>query len=339
LINTEGSLGWEDKWAGLPVSHASGTWYYLLDFDDATLRGCVRPCSPQLVIPSSVNGHEVTAIGDEAFAGNNLEGVTFPSTVNEIRYRAFWSNQLKMLTIPSSVTQIKDQAFMWNQLNSVEFLGDAPSGDYDVFKYNPLTKISVFPLTEGWDDTWSGIPVSSSRLLTFNSLGGTTVSDYEFDPGDSIPKGLSSPTRSGYKFLGWSVTNGGRVITFPYTPEVTSDITFYALWSKNPVKAQASTKPIVSGIPSVNKTLVANKGAWSGYPTPTFSYQWYACSGSVSKPIATIPTICKKITGATKSTLKLGSAQKGKFISVMVTGTSTGTTKTTWVSKSTAKVK
>jgi hypothetical protein len=90
----------------------------------------------------------------------------------------------------------------------------------------------------------------------------------------------------------------------------------------------------------VSKTLTANKGTWTGYPTPSaFTYQWYSCTVQVKIVTATIPKTCKKITGATKSTLKLASAQKGKYLAVAVTGTSTGTSATKWLSKSTAIVK
>jgi hypothetical protein len=75
------------------------------------------------------------------------------------------------------------------------------------------------------------------------------------------------------------------------------------------------------------------------YPTPTFTYQWYACTTAVSAARTTVPSTCKKITGATRSTFKLTSAQRGKYVAVFVKGTSLRTTATTWLSKSTAKVK
>jgi hypothetical protein len=52
-----------------------------------------------------------------------------------------------------------------------------------------------------------------------------------------------------------------------------------------------------------------------------------------------VPSTCKKITGATRSTFKLTSAQRGKYVAVLVKGTSLRTTATTWLSKTTAKVR
>ncbi|MFM9165693.1 MAG: hypothetical protein ACKOQO_02620 [Candidatus Limnocylindrus sp.] len=105
------------------------------------------------------------------------------------------------------------------------------------------------------------------------------------------------------------------------------------------VRATASVKPTVSGTASVNKILTSPKGSWTGYPAPNFTYQWYACTAAVTAPRATVPATCKKITGATKSTFKLTTAQRNKYVTVLVTGTSSGTTPTTWLAKTTTKVK
>jgi hypothetical protein len=91
----------------------------------------------------------------------------------------------------------------------------------------------------------------------------------------------------------------------------------------------------------VAKTLTAAKGTWTGSPEPTFTYQWYACTKAVSAAIATIPQPkkCTKIKGATGNTFKLKSKQRGKYVAVLVTGTSLGTAATAWLSKTTTKVK
>jgi hypothetical protein len=104
-------------------------------------------------------------------------------------------------------------------------------------------------------------------------------------------------------------------------------------------RATATVKPTVTGTLTVGRTLTAAKGTWTGYPTPTFTYQWYACTTAVSAARTTVPSTCKKITGATRSTFKLTSAQRGKYVAVLVKGTSLGTTATTWLSKTTAKVR
>ncbi|MFF2011716.1 hypothetical protein ACFVWY_21910 [Streptomyces sp. NPDC058195] len=71
----------------------------------------------------------------------------------------------------------------------------------------------------------------------------------------------------------------------------------------------ATKKPTVSGTAKVGRVLKAAHGTWSPAPT-SYAYQWYA-SG-------------KAISGATKSSLTLKSAQRGKKITVKVTARRTG---------------
>jgi hypothetical protein len=103
-------------------------------------------------------------------------------------------------------------------------------------------------------------------------------------------------------------------------------------------RATATVKPAVAGTATVGRTLTAG-GTWVGYPTPALTYQWYACTRAVTAIRTTVPSTCKKITGATRSTFKLTSAQRGKYVAVLVKGTSLRTTATTWLSKTTAKVR
>ena len=104
-------------------------------------------------------------------------------------------------------------------------------------------------------------------------------------------------------------------------------------------RAAASVKPTISGTATVGLTLTVAKGTWTGYPTPTYTYKWYVCTSTVTTPALTVPGTCAVIRGATASTFKLTASQRGKYIAVLVTGSSAGTTATAWLSKTTAKVK
>ena len=97
--------------------------------------------------------------------------------------------------------------------------------------------------------------------------------------------------------------------------------------SKATKKVKAGTitavKPKISGTARVGSTLTAVPGKWKP-ATTTFSYQWYRNSS--------------KITKATKSTYLLAKADKGKKISVKVTGKAPGYTTKSMTSSKTAKV-
>ena len=74
------------------------------------------PVITDVVILSSINGISVTAIGYEAFYGNNLTSVTIGNSVTTIGDGAFESNNLTSVVIPDSVTEIGGSAFNNNQL-------------------------------------------------------------------------------------------------------------------------------------------------------------------------------------------------------------------------------
>jgi len=114
-------------------------------------------------------------------------------------------------------------------------------------------------------------------------------------------------------------------------------------WSGVPVtiatRATAMTRPTITGTAIIGRTMTAKTGTWRGNPAPTYRYQWYACTKAVTAARSTVPSTCTAIAGATRSTFKLTSTERSKYVAVLVTGTSLGTTSTLWLSKSTAKVK
>ncbi len=89
-----------------------------------------------------------------------------------------------------------------------------------------------FPYTPSADGniTLYAIWSADCHTVTFNSKGGSSVSDDSFVTAGSVAIPYD-PTRVGYAFLGWSATDGGTAVTFPYSPGLAEDITLYALWS------------------------------------------------------------------------------------------------------------
>ena len=308
-----------------------------------------------LTIPNSV-----TSIGEGAFCVNLLTSLTIPNSVTSIRYAAFAGNRLTSLTIPDSVTSIGDKAFMDNSLTTVTFLGNAPTAGFGVFRGNANLHELIRPVdASGWGLSWNGLPAGASLTGLFTALtngsDGTTVT---YTPvGTTIT--LSTTGQAGDGEISYSESDdecsisGSTLTVNQYidgscivTATISQSANYLAATDTVTVtivraseRATATVKPTLRGISTVGKTLTAAKGTWTGFPTPTFTFQWYACSAAVTAARATVPATCKKITGATRSTFKLTAAQRNKYVAVLVTGTTAGTTPTTWLSKSTAKVK
>ncbi|MDR1909015.1 MAG: leucine-rich repeat domain-containing protein [Spirochaetaceae bacterium] len=96
-----------------------------------------------VVIPSKLYGQPVIAIGDEAFSGKGLTGLTIPDSVTSIGYYAFANNYLESLTIPDTVTTVKRSAFSGNRLVFVTIPDSLGSIEGSVFEENRLSSVTI----------------------------------------------------------------------------------------------------------------------------------------------------------------------------------------------------
>jgi hypothetical protein len=257
-------------------------------------------------------GNSVTTIGAGAFNTNALTTVTIPNSVTTIGASAFYSNALTTVTIGNSVTSIGAGAFSTNALTTVTIPNSVTTIGAQAFYSNALTTVTI-----GNSVTSIGsFAFHTNALTSVTFLGNAPTAGTDVFTSNS---GLTSVTRS-HTATGWGSTWSGVAV-------VIAD-----------ARATATVKPTVAGTATVGRTLTA-RGTWTGYPTPTLRYQWYVCTRAVTVARSTVPSTCKRISGATRSTYKLTSAQRGKYVAVLVTGTSLRTTATTWLSKTTAKVR
>ena len=112
----------------------NGTWTYLESLSESlTITGCVNACATNLVIPGTINGVAVTAIGASAFADSGIASVTIPDSVTTIGAYAFLKNNLTSITFSESVTDIGVSAFAYNKIFAMSFLGNKPTLVSDSF--------------------------------------------------------------------------------------------------------------------------------------------------------------------------------------------------------------
>ncbi len=85
---------------------------YIVEHDGAVITGLHGTVPAHLIIPTVLDGHPVTAISDNAFAGLPLESVTLPATLSHIGWFAFAGcADLRTVTVPASVARIDYGAF------------------------------------------------------------------------------------------------------------------------------------------------------------------------------------------------------------------------------------
>jgi len=173
--------------------------------------------------------------------------ITFPYTpggMGEITLYAEWTpNSYSVNYVSNGGSSVTSDTFVTN--GAVPFPPTAPTRRGYVF--------------EGWSAADNGPTISfpytpnvirdislyakwvPDHMVSFNPKGGSDVSVDSFSTGGQIDAAPDAPTRSGYTFLGWSATDGGDVISFPYTPGVTEDITLYAKWDANTYSVNLNT--------------------------------------------------------------------------------------------------
>ncbi len=84
---------------------------YDTDGDTATITGYVGD-EVNLVIPNSIDGYKICAIGDSAFRDTRIKSVIIPNGVESVGWFAFdGCTRLGAVTVPSTVTQIGYGAF------------------------------------------------------------------------------------------------------------------------------------------------------------------------------------------------------------------------------------
>ncbi len=74
-----------------------------------------------------------------------------------------------------------------------------------------------------------------------------------------------------------------------------------------------TSAPVISGTARDGQTLSASTGVWSGYPAPSYAYQWQSCNSTGGG--------CTNISGATGSTYVLGHGDVGTTLRVVVKAT------------------
>jgi len=262
-------------------------------------------CSGSVEIPAGV-----TRIEDSAFEyAPSLRTVTFQygSQLTRIGYYSFsFAESLTNIDIPASVTSIDEYAFdNATSLVRVHFLGNAPSVGSDAFSFVANgAKAIIKPGATGFANvgqTWNGLIIEEERFtITYNSANGSSVTPGFFTTGGTIQTAPTS-TRPGYTLTGWSTSETGSVIEFPYAPTAMSDITLHAIWIANTV----ASAPTISSVSAGNHQATVNftPPADSGGAEIT-SYEYSTNGGSTWMPLSLAQTTSPLvITGLTNGTI------------------------------------
>ena len=207
----------------------------------------------------------VVAIDNSAFQdASELASITFApgGKLTYLGAEAFASTAITSIQIPAGVSFLRNSLFQSaNDLVDIYFLGDAPSVTANQFSSlgsNPRAHVKSsadgFPAV---NSRWHGLTVVIGVYdVNFNSNGGSAVASDSFVPGGAIIS-PATPKKSGYKLAGWSATNGGSLIRFPYSPAGTKSATLFAKWTKVTTQTSGSGETVATGGKSKSLTFTA----------------------------------------------------------------------------------
>ena len=97
--------------ADTPVERESGDYKYILLEDGTAEITKLLKKRDNVSIPSSIDGHTVTRIGDNAMSSMGITSLSIPNTVVSIGDRAFSSNSIRSVDLPDSIEFIGENPF------------------------------------------------------------------------------------------------------------------------------------------------------------------------------------------------------------------------------------
>jgi len=155
--------------------------------------------------------------------------------------------------------------------------------------------------------TWVANPAATFTVIwqKCTSLVETTCTNLSAQPGTSLSL-ADADLNAYYRVQVTGVNSLGGTIKF-------SPVFGPVVKPTAPVNTKA---PSISGLSKEGETITVDKGTWTGYPTPTFTYTWQRCDAV---------NLCSAISSATASTYKLTYEDAGYSVKAVVKATYTVT--------------
>ncbi len=204
----------------LPVhaDNLSGDFYYIENTDttSVTITGYTDSAPrDHVVIPQTINGKQVTAIGDEAFQNKSIQSLKLPDGLVSLGIKAFFNNPLTSLEIPGSVKEIGHGAFQINKLTSLTLNNGLEKIGKNAFTNNELTVLHLpDSVTELGMYAFQRNKIADLRLS--NSLA--EISEYAF----ATNKLISLDIPASVRIIGDSAFSGNRILKLIIPETVTT---------------------------------------------------------------------------------------------------------------------
>ena len=223
----ESATGYGSYWQRMIRVKYSVT-YDVNEQDQAVITGCSDTCPENLVIPSTIDGHDVVSIAGYAFDGESaITSVTLPESLTTIGYKAFWgasdlgldtngkplwvgTGNIASVTFGSSVTTIGGYAFASQpSLTSITLPNSVTTVGPYAFRHD--TGLETVDLGSGVTDLgrWAFHDCTSLTGIVIPE-GVTSIGKATFFGADSLASVTISPNVTAigpYAFSGTALTS------------------------------------------------------------------------------------------------------------------------------------
>lgn len=112
------------------------------EFSDGTITKYIGT-ETDIIIPETINGETVVAIGNNAFKSKGITSVQIPDTVKTIGMAAFAQNKLTEIELPKELIETGSMAFFQNQLTCIKINDGLTVISATSFRDNQLTSVVI----------------------------------------------------------------------------------------------------------------------------------------------------------------------------------------------------
>ena len=222
--------------------------YFTFDASTGTITGYNKTGGRDVVIPETIGGVTVNAIGGYAFDIEEFEmtSVVIPNTVTSIGNYAFQNNRFTSVAIPDSVNRIGNYAFSGCSINTLTLPDTVETIGSGAFKYNNLTEVNIPDSLEYINsDLFQGNQLTSINIPEGTGwyIGGDAFSDNDLTS-VIIPYGVTQ--------IGSSAFSGNNLTSISI-PDSVTEIRNYAF------QYNSLTSVIIpEGVASIGRYTFAN---------------------------------------------------------------------------------
>ena len=192
----------------MSINHGGNTLTYSESNGEITITGGTITNS-DLVIPETISGKPVVAIGNTAFSASNnndpITTVSFPSSLETIGFGAFLNKSITAITFPedSSLKEIKNGAFQNNAISSLHFPDSLKTIGWGAFR----------------DQTINSVTFAGTRAQNAGNL--ESIGQYAFSK-NAMSEEYGNDFDNTYDGIAWSNPNPVPAWLEPLLPAQTS---------------------------------------------------------------------------------------------------------------------